>query len=215
MPGQELQHHVVSAVGAKHGAMFHGHGVGGLEHRKEEMRQFFHQLDRGLHLLLRDRQAPLVLAAVEYLVPLFHETNTHPGLLPDGIPGNPEGQSASALGARAWDIVRAHLDLGDTKAIARYQDLAGSGRVSTDLGNRRSRRARRPHRRPPPGGRCGTLGGFEPGSGAVTLRDGPGVVGEDLLNLAAIHAFQHAAGVHVLDRERVPGRHDIAALFRY
>ena len=52
-PGQELQHHVVSAVGVEHGAMFHGHGVGGLEHRKEEIRQFFHQLDRGLHPFLK------------------------------------------------------------------------------------------------------------------------------------------------------------------
>jgi hypothetical protein len=214
-PGQELQHHVVSAVGAEHAAMFHGHGGGGLEHRKEEIRQFFHQLDRGLHPLLKDREDPLVLAAVEYLVPLYRETNTHPGLLPDGILGNSEGQSASVLGARAWDIVHAHLDRAETRAIARYQDLAGSGRVSTDLATV----VRAAHE-----GRIADLflaagterwGSFEPASGALTVRDGPGVVGEDLLNVAAIHAFQRGATIHVLERARVPEGHDVAALFRY
>jgi hypothetical protein len=214
-PGQELQHHVVSAVGLQHGAMFHGHGVGGLEHRKEEIRQFFHQLDRGLHPLLKDRDVPLVLAAVEYLVPLYHETNTHPGLLSDGILGNPEGQSASVLAARAWDIVYAHFDCAETKAVARYQDLAGSGRVSTDLATV----VRAAHE-----GRIADLflaagterwGSFEPASGAVALRDSPGAVGQDLLNVAAIHAFQRGATVHVLERQRVPGCQDIAALFRY
>ncbi len=214
-PGQELQHHVVSAVGGKHGAMFHGHGVGGLEHRKEEIRQFFHRLDRELHPLLKDPEVPLVLAAVEYLLPLYRETNTHPGLLPDGILGNPEGHSASVLGARAWDIVHAHRDLADTAAVARYQDLAGTGRVSTDL----ETVVRAAH-----DGRVADLllaagaerwGSFEPASGAVTLRDGPGVLGEDLLNLAAIHAFQRGATVRVLERERVFGGHDVAALCRY
>ncbi|HEV8441741.1 MAG TPA: hypothetical protein VGT40_26940 [Methylomirabilota bacterium] len=214
-PGQELQHHVVSAVGGSRAAMFHGHGPG-LENRKDEIRQFFHQLDRGLHPFLTDRQAPLVVAGVDYLLPLYREANTHPRLLAEGIHGNPEGDSPASLGARAWNIVRRHLKEADEgAALDRYQQLAGSGRVSADLPTV----LRAAHE-----GRVAHLflttdverwGTFEPDSGAVTLREGPGAAVEDLLNVAAIHAFRRGAPVHVLDRPRVPGGGDLAAICRY
>jgi Bacterial archaeo-eukaryotic release factor family 7 len=213
-PGQELQQHVVSAVGAKRAAMFHGHGPG-LDDRKEEIRQFFHRLDRGLRPFLSDRDAPLVLAAVDYLLPLYREANTHPGLLREGIVGSPEGHSAAMLGSRGWDIVRAHMETVEAAAVARYQDLAGSARVSTDL----VAIVRASHE-----GRVADLfvapdaerwGSFEPDSGVVNLQERPGVVGEDLLNLAAIHTFQRGGTVHVVARERVPGGKGIAAVFRY
>jgi hypothetical protein len=58
-------------------------------------------------------------------------------------------------------------------------------------------------------------GTFEPGSGAVTVRDKPGSVGEDLINLAAIQAFQRGGAIHVLERSHVPDAADVAAIFRY
>jgi len=51
--------------------------------------------------------------------------------------------------------------------------------------------------------------------GAVIVRDKPGTVGEDLVNLAAIQAFQRGGAIHVLERSRVPNAADIAATFRY
>src|SRR5262249_5812185 len=96
-PGQELQQHVVSGVGARRAVAFHGHGAGGLDHRKDEIREFFHRVDRGLRSRLPDHDAPLVLAGVEYLIPLYREANGHRGLLPEAIAGNPEGQTVELL----------------------------------------------------------------------------------------------------------------------
>jgi Bacterial archaeo-eukaryotic release factor family 3 len=214
-PGQELQQHVVTTAGGERGVMFHGHGAGLLDQRKESIRQFFHQLDRGLHSLLRDRRAPLVLAGVEYLLSIYRETNSHPGVLPEGILGNPELESAQTLGSRGWEIVSRHLEAAEAAAVARYEERAGHGRVSADLATvvRASYE-----------GRVEDLfvadeaeqwGTFEPGSGAVTVRDKPDSVGEDLINLAAIQTFQRRGAIHVLERSRVPGAADVAAIFRY
>jgi len=214
-PGQELQQHVVTTAGGERGVMFHGHGAGLLDQRKEEIRQFFHQLDRGLHPLLRDRRAPLVLAGVEYLLSIYREINSHPGVLPEEIPGNPELCSAQTLGSRGWEIVSRHLEAAEAAAVAHYHERAGHGRVSADLATvvRASHEGRVEELFVADGAeRWGT---FEPGSGAVTVRDKPGTVGEDLINLAAIQTFQRGGAIHVLERSHVPNAADVAAIFRY
>jgi hypothetical protein len=214
-PGQELQQHVVTTAGGERGVMFHGHGAGLLDQRKEAIRQFCHQLDRGLPSLLPDRRAPLVLAGVEYLLSIYRETNSHPGVLPEGILGNPELESAQTLGSRGWEIVSRHLEAAEAAAVTRYHERAGHGRVSADLGTvvRASYE-----------GRVEELfvadeaerwGTFAPASGAMTVRDKPGTVGEDLINLAAIQAVQRGGAIHVLERSHVPDAADVAAIFRY
>ena len=214
-PGQELQQHVVTTAGGERGVMFHGHGAGLLDQRKEAIRQFFHQLDRGLPSLLRDRRAPLVLAGVEYLLSIYREVNSYPGVLPEELPGNPELESEQTLGSRGWEIVSRHLEAAEATAVARYHERAGHGRISADLATvvRASYEGRVEKLFVADGAeRWGT---FEPGSGAVIVRDKPGTVGEDLVNLAAIQAFQRGGAIHVLERSRVPNAADIAATFRY
>jgi hypothetical protein len=213
-PDKQLQHHVSTIVGGEHGAVFHGHGAGLLD-RKEAIRQFFHVLDRGLRPFLADRHAPLVLAGVDYLLPLYRETNSHPRLLPEGLTGNLIALSPHELRARAWEIVEPHLDSTHAAALGRYHRLAGTGLASDDLGTVIAAAH---------DGRVDELfvagneeiwGTFEPGAAAVTVRDGPGAVTEELLNLAAILAVQRGGTVHVLDRGRVPGGGGIAAILRY
>jgi hypothetical protein len=214
-PGQGLQQHVVTGTGGQRGKMFHGHDAGGLDRRKEAIRQFFHLLDRGLHPFLTDRDAPLILAGVDYLLPLYRESNSHPGLLPEAILGNPELESTEVLASRGREIVGERLDLAELAAVDRYRERAGSGRVSADLVAvvRASYEGRVDELFVADGAeRWGT---FEPASGAVTLRDTPGSVAEDLVNLAAIQTFQRAGTIHVLDRTRIPDGSDIAAIFRY
>lgn len=212
-PEQGLQHHLGTVAGASRGAVFHGYDPG-LDDHKESIREFFHRIDRGIRPLLSDRTAPLILAGVDFLLPIYREANTHPGLLAEGILGNPESLSASALQSRAWELVRPHLEAAQAARADGYHNLAGTGRASADLPT---------VLRAAFEGRVDELfvaaaerwGAFEPGSGAVSLRDRPGAVAEDLLNLAAIYTFQRAGTVHVLDGQRVPGGGEIAATFRY
>ena len=52
---------------------------------KDDILRYFRRIDRGVADLLKDEQAPLVLAGVEYLLPLYREVNTHRHLAEVGI----------------------------------------------------------------------------------------------------------------------------------
>ena len=81
-----------SMSGAPGMAMVSGHG-GVTDDTKENLLKYFRLIDRGLHDLLKDERAPLVLAGVEYLFPIYREANTYPRLIEGGFPEIPRGQT--------------------------------------------------------------------------------------------------------------------------
>ena len=116
----------------KSGPVFHGHG-GGPDDPKENIFHYLRQVDKGLHDLIGNDNAPLVLAAVEYLFPIYKEANTYAHLLEQGIPGNPEGLTAQQLHAQAWTVIEPHFQKAQQDAASQYDRLAGTGRTSKDL----------------------------------------------------------------------------------
>lgn len=52
---------------------------------KSHIQQWFHTVEKAVTDILTDTQAPLVLAGVESLFPLYKEVNTYPHLLDEGI----------------------------------------------------------------------------------------------------------------------------------
>ncbi len=67
-------------------AMVSGHG-GVAEDAKDNLLKYFRMIDRALHELIEDERAPLVLAGVDYLFPIYREVNTFPRLIEGGIAG--------------------------------------------------------------------------------------------------------------------------------
>lgn len=64
--------HTRPKPGVGWGAIFEGHGTG-IDDAKDELRLFFRQIDQALHPVLRDESAPLLVAAVGYLHPLYRK----------------------------------------------------------------------------------------------------------------------------------------------
>jgi Bacterial archaeo-eukaryotic release factor family 3 len=212
-PEQNLQYHVVTTAGGERGAAFHGH-LPGPEARKEACRQFFHQVDETVRRLMPDRQAPLVVAAVDYMLAIYREVNTHPGLIEDGLIGSPDGAAIDALAARAWEHVRPRLEASSREAVKRYEAV-GAGLTSTDLSTVLKAAAQ---------GRVADLfiatdvdrwGYFDPETSTLRHSDAPGPGVEDLLNLAAVYTIERAGQVHAVEWGAVPGGGAVAALFRY
>src|SRR4030042_5582678 len=75
--------HMHSALSGKGtlSAITHGDEVDS----KENIRRYFRRIDRGLNELLRKERAPLVLAGVDYLHPIYKEVNSYPHLMDEGI----------------------------------------------------------------------------------------------------------------------------------
>jgi hypothetical protein len=193
-------------------AIFHGQGVG-IDDVKDDLLRYFQQIDRGLHELLRDERAPLVLAAVEYLWPIYHQANTYPHLLERGIAGNPDHLSAKELHNRAWALVQPHFQKAQEEAVALYTRLAGTGSTSNDL----EEIVRAAHQ-----GRIEVLfvtsgqerwGTFAAAEERLQLHERAEPGDEDLLNLAAVHTLAHGGTVYVVPASDVPGGGTAAGIF--
>jgi hypothetical protein len=215
-PERQLQFHTGTPTGTgKRAALFHGHGVG-TDDTKDNILRYFRQVDRGLRALLGEESAPLVLAGVDYLFPIYREANTYPNLLEKRITGNPEGLTAKELHGQAWKIVEFHFQREQKDAAARYRQFTGTDRASSDL------KAIVPaayH------GRVEVLfvavgiqrwGSFDPQENVVHLHRTPEPGDEDLLDLAAIQTLLHGGAVYAVEQEGVPDQKaSMAALYRY
>jgi hypothetical protein len=191
---------------------FHGQGVD-TDEKKKDILRYFQEIDRSLSSYLRGQKAPLVLASVEYLWPIYKQANSYAHLLAEGVAGHPDRLSAPELHARAWPLVRTVFAARPRKAVEQYHQLAGTGRTCNDL-HQVVRAAT-----------DGTLqilwvagdracwGRWNGASPRPKVRAAPEPGDEDLLNLAVWHTLQHRGTVYVVPAADVPGGDVAAGIF--
>ncbi len=217
-PEAQLQWHssTVTPANRLRPAIFHGHGVGAGEDDKDDIRRYFQQLDKGISRLLNQEDVPLVLAGVDYIIPIYRQANSYRPVTDESISGNPEIWSAEELHERAWRIVAPLFKQSQITAAARYAELAGSDRATAWL------------KEALPAAYYGQVellfvpqatavwGQFDPNTPSLTRHDEWQPGDSDLLDLAAIHTFLHDGVVYVVDEDEMPpGAPLIAATLRY
>src|SRR6185295_18351798 len=110
-------------------SVFHAHGQAE-DDFKVEILSFFNLADKALvkHM---DRDVPVVLAGVEYLLPRYKETTEHPKVLDEGLTGNADLLSPEELRDAAWEIVEPLFLENRRRALERYGELLGTGRAAS------------------------------------------------------------------------------------
>lgn len=216
LPQQYLQFHTKApAVGGMRMAMFHGHGGEVDSVQAERLRKYFRFIDGELPQLLDQRNAPLVLACVDHLAPLYREVSKYPILLEQGIRGNPENITAQELHREAWKIVEPYFHRKREEARSRYYDLRGTGKTSTNLSEIVPASFH---------GRINDLfvalgkqqwGWYHKESQEVEWHEGPRPDSEELLDLAATETFINNGNVFAVDPGQMPETEPAAAIFRW
>jgi hypothetical protein len=195
-------------------AIFHGHGAG-KDDAKKNILLYFQQINQGLRALLREEQAPLILAGVNYLLSIYKKANTYPYLLDMVIEGNPENLSTEELHSQAWPIVKPLFFQAQEEAVTQYRRLSGTERASHDLKVIIPAAYR---------GRIETLfiavgiqrwGTFDFDSNIVHFHRDAKPGDGDLLDLAAIQTLLNGGTVYAVDPKRVPEKALLAAVFLY
>jgi hypothetical protein len=196
---------------------FHGQGGGSDESAKHELLRYFRLVSDGLTEFLQGDRAPLVLAGVEYLLPIYKEANTYPNLIDKVIKGNPDLLRMDELHKSAWDILGPHFQAAQAEAVAQYQQLAGQA----------SERAADTLEKIVPAasaGRVETLflapgvqqwGVFDPVTNEIELHSQQEAGDEPLLDLAAVQTYLKGGIVYAVEPEKVPGGTSAAAVLRY
>jgi hypothetical protein len=220
VPEKHLDYHTGTKNPSPHGnrpAAFHGQGAQSDEEEKKNILRYFQYVDKGLKNELDSMSIPMVLAGVEYLLPIYHEANTYNSLLDEGLEGNPEGLSAKELHQRAWEMVEPIFRANQREAMKRFERLHGkqSSMASDDLVTV-VKAAKY--------GRVDTLfvplgiqqwGRFDVDNNQVLLEEEPSLENEDLLDFVASQTILNSGQVYALQPEELPGKGDLAAILRY
>jgi hypothetical protein len=214
-PERQLQWHTGTGSRADgRAAIFHGHGVG-TDNAKTNIRRYFQQVDDGICRILAEDPAPLVLAGVDYLLPIYRSASDYPNLVEGAVTGNPEELSDADLHQAAWRLVQPRFAREEKAAEARYRQLAGTGRAITGLDEVL---AAAHH------GRVETLfvardrhqwGLFDRASQRSEIHAKPRAGDEDLLDLAAVQTLLQGGTIYVVELEQMPAAAELAAILRY
>lgn len=205
----------VGGTGGERPAIFYGQGVEA--NKKDEILQYFRKVDDGLSRQIDDESVPMVIAAVDYLQPLYRDASSYRNLLQEGIEGSPDRQDARVLHAEAWKLVEPIFMKNKQQALDRFAELHGqqNGLASSDL---------EPVVRASAGGRVETLivplgvqrwGRYDPETDAVRLDPESTPWNEDLLNFAAVQTLLNSGNVYAVPRDQIPHEAEIAAIYRY
>jgi hypothetical protein len=210
-PEKQHQFHTTGPGGL---AISHGHGVS-KDRDKVNIFRYFRQVDQGLHRILEDSSAPLVVAAVEYLHAIYREANTYHHLLGTGIKGNPDGVGENVLRQQAWPIIQPYFQRSRVEHAERYQQAVSRGLATDDI----KKATLAAH-----DGRIDTLfvttdaqrwGQFDSEKRKVRLYNTNRPSTEDLLDLVAVNTLMKGGTVYAGGTEQIPSKASLAALFRY
>jgi hypothetical protein len=196
-------------------AVFHGHGAG-KDDLDGEVARFLRLVDDQVRALVADHEAPLVVAAVDWLASAYRRISKYAGLVQDCIPGNPDETPDRKLHRRAWELVEPVIRAEEAAAATQVLELLGTSLASNDL----EEIAIAAH-----DGRVDTAfvalgvqrwGRYDEQSRQIAEGTSGRHIGEDLLDLVAAQTLFHGGAVYAVHPADMPGGDSpIAAIFRY
>lgn len=208
---RQLQGHTGARPGGSPARVLHGHGPGD-DPDDDRVLEYFRQVDAAVAPHLRGRAA-LVLAAVEYLVPLYRRATSWEHMADEALLGSPDGVPENELHRRAWGVIARRTEAERRAQLDRYVALAAKGRASADLGEIAAalRQAR-----------VETLFIADEavvwgstGDGDWQAHEQPGPGDEDLLDRAAAETLRTGGAVYSLPGQDLPGAVPHAAILRF
>lgn len=205
-----------SQKGDKGEATFHGQDDGHKDD-KEELKQFFREVNKGLMSFLSDDQEPpMVICSLDTHFPAYQEVNSYQNLFPENISVNPADIDPVSLHDEARELLRPYF-LQDQKAKKeKFFEVQGTGksaiRVEEILPSAVD-------------GKVDTLfvqkgsdifGIYDISGRNVIIRDKDQTPNVSLLNMMAIKTFDQGGRVYFLYKEDMPDETSIVnAVFRY
>jgi hypothetical protein len=203
-----------SAAAGK-GAAFHGHGAGKPD-EKEHLALYLEEVDETLwEEVLSRENAPLLLAGVEYLLPIFRSVSHYKNIWPEGLKGSHEYDDINSLFENARMIMEPYFRERTEKALELYGNQSATALTSSlpsDI---------------IPAAHYGRVwhlfvrkdehiwGKFDEKENILNINDTKQDGDECLIDKAVIKTILNGGDVHFVSRDHMPADSPVAALMRY
>lgn len=216
LPLEDKQPQVMARSSTAQGSMFYGQGQGE-EVVKERIGRYLNIVDAGLRPWYKNLSAPVVLAGVEYLLPIYRRVSEYANILPEGVTGNPEALRAEELHAHAWPLVAPYFEQELDGVVAQYRQFIGTGTATNTV------------EEAVPAAYFGRVdkmivaadaqvwGKFDKASGTVALTPAAQKTAADvaLLDAAATQVLLNGGTLYAIPQAEMPADSPVVALFRY
>lgn len=201
--------------GSTGGANFHGIGAGKPDEKKN-IALYLEEVDRTLWKTLLNREhVPLLLAGVEYLIPIYKQVSAYKFIWEEPLTGSHEHDEIHALYEKAKEKMTSYFQARTMKALINFGNHSATELTSSIPAD------------VIPAAHYGRIshlfvqkdehiwGTFDEHANELKLHETQHPEDECLLNKAIVKTILTGGEVHLLDKEQMPVSSSIAALMRY
>lgn len=184
---------------------------------ENQLNRYFRAIDESLDRHKKKDNIPLILAGVEYLIPIFKEISKYPNIVDEYIKGNPEILYGEDLHKKSWEIMEPKFAKIQELAEAKYNQYKGqknklfanslesiipkayNGQVETLFIDKDASK----------------WGKHDLEKNKVKIFNEKKFEAEDLIGYASALTTTRGGTVYAVDKEKVPDGKEVAAILRY
>lgn len=202
--------------GGKGGANFHGIGGGNNNDDKVYVANYLEAADDVIWKeVLHDEHAPLLLAGVEYLIPLYKSVSDYNHIWEDALTGSHEHEDTATLYAQAKEKMQPYFQQRVQKALEDYGNKSATELTSSIISDVVPAASY---------GRVAQLfvqkgahvwGRFDESTAEIQLHETQQADSEDLMDNAVLMTVLNGGEVFLLEQGQLPAESTIAAIMRY
>lgn len=101
--------------------------------KKDLVEEYFRNVVVGLKKIVMTDRTPIVVAAVDYLHPIFKETAHGLNVVGKGIIGNPDSLKVKDLHSKSWELVEPYFEKEKERTRQAFGDWSVNGKTTYDL----------------------------------------------------------------------------------
>jgi hypothetical protein len=202
-----------SREGGERAGMYFGHDP--KDDEKSHLLNWFHKLTDTLSSYLHEDRAPIILAGVKSLLPMFEQANDSLPLIKEGIVGNPEEKKPQQLHQSGVAILEKELMNEVEAAKNRYFDLSTKELTTSEVDTI----VRSAYH-----GRMDVLfyapdihiwGKYDPDGGEIERHEKYQDGDDDLMDIAAVTTILRGGKAYQMPQEEMPEQNKMAGILRY
>lgn len=188
------------------------------DYERNELTRYFRAIDEALmNFHEGEEKSPLVLAGVEYLIPIYREKSKYPNIVEDFIGGNVEILSSKELHKQAWEIVEPIFQEDQEIAKNKYNQFLGqrnnlilssldkiipaafNGQIESLFIDKDA----------------SEWGNFNHDKNILERKEEGSIGAEDLVEYVSLLTLSRGGKVFALDSNQIPNEETLAAVLRY